>query len=239
MKYYTHEERGELAKELIALTYEYRDLNEAGDILEQANTRSRIANVALNLCQAVFALVPTYGKLSHSEMLNCDGFEDCILDSALILMDKICNMEYDPGAKKDSTGAMINFAKMIIFGQTQNLMRKLNTKQRNETSFNVEINSEDHLEMLDTLESDENVNDEVIDNYMMNKIIKILQEFSDVDKDQQFINLLFVDKIKGCELSNKEIAEIMGCSPAYVVKKTKQLRSKLKDRFIEEGLLDC
>lgn len=238
MKQYTHEDRGELASELISLTYEYRSLHDAGDILEQANTRSRIADVALHLCQSVFTLIPVYDKLSHSEMLRYDGFEDCILDAALILMDKICNMEYDPGAKKDSSGAMINYAKLILMGQTQNLTRKINNKRINELSYNVEINDEDHLEMVDTLVADNNPNDEVLDKYMMEKIIQILEEFSDVDKDQQFINLLFVNKLKGYELTNKEISEIMGCSPAYVVKKTKQLRSKLKERFIEEGFID-
>ena len=70
--------------------------------------------------------------------------------------------------------------------------------------------------------------------------MEILNELVELEKTnvgKTIINLSFIEKLKGNELSQKEIAEIAGCSAPYVFKKEKQVLDKMKKfKYLNEYL---
>ena len=131
------------------------------------------------------------------------------------------------------------FQPIIVYGEVEESEKKKLPKRN--ISMETKIDGEEYLTLEDTLQSNQydpvkSFNDCQLHEDLM-EILNELVELEKTNVGKTIINLSFIEKLKGNELSQKEIAEIAGCSAPYVFKKEKQVLDKMKKfKYLNEYL---
>lgn len=184
-----------------------------------------------NLRDTLFMYVIDYMKIEIDyicKSINEIDRGDILSESLRVLLNKIDNNEYDP--YYNETSRFTAFVKTIIKGQYSNYIKKLkNESEHLDRNF---INDDGVL--IETGIGD------LEDNYFspeknihQEEIIDIILSIAKNDEERNFINIVFIERVLNDDISNKEIASMFGWSEAYVSKRIKQLKERLKEVLIE------
>lgn len=207
----------------------------------------------------ILGFISTKNKIKDKTALN-----DVASVAATNMIKKFNNNEMEFKSSDYSTKTVFGYFKQFLVNSIRNyskqkeflplnrketLQRKKEAEENDEefvvesrlVSFDKKIGSEKNATIGDTLVSEQfdpvkvqkskQLHEELMD------ILDELVELEKSNKGKTIINLLFIEKLKGNQMSQKEIAKIAGCSAPFVVKKEKQVLEKLRTlEYLKEYL---
>lgn len=223
---YSSGEKKELAEKLYELAILQKQLYLKDDSAQEEIVLYEMSIVILKLTYASFSSVVNY------ESINSEGIEDIVQDSACTIYEKFKTHEFDPEQSQFKVEAIISFIKNIIKGKYLNYNKSRNIQKNNLVSIESWGNENDRdSSQFDKIASKENIEADLFYEQSINNLCKNLLLMAKDDKEKKYIDLLFIQRFTGNDMSKKEIAQILGCSSAYVIKKEKQLLAKFKNNL--------
>lgn len=231
MKYLSFEERGKLAETIVELIGDYHISTKENNELEKEIIYQRLGVELLKLTESCKYLIKLrYNDPKEKDYLCADDINLCIYDTVIEIIKNIENNKFDPSTSNDPIAATIAYTKQYLKNRLLNQIKKESKKRANEFSYDIEINEEGNEIILDKIPDQRTGYDterQVYIDSLFDEIIHILENISNLPKEKDFINYLFIQKILGNEYKKNEIANILGCSPSYVTKKEKELKKKI------------
>lgn len=217
----------------------YRDLTtkELENVLQEQSFQYYNAFIEENkdevefLRNDIFIAILEYMKRKIDKVYNLDNVaekEEVISKSLTTILRKLDNNEYDP--YYNETSKFSAFIISIMKGQTRNSKGKLVKEiARTEVKYENKYDIVQEVALDDVEDNFTKTNKDI----HLDELMEIILSIAKNDEEREFIKLAFIHRVLDDTISNKELAEMFNCSPAYISKRIKKIKERLKEALAD------